>query len=140
MPQTPSTCPGPMGHDVPASPAGASAGDAARAGYVIDLVSLITGVPVADIRATDRRDARTSRARQLAMYLTYVAWQWPLYRIGAVFGRDRTTVGYACRRIEDLRDNRDVDATLDWLEACLQALPETLSLRAVRNGWARVFS
>ncbi|MFT3997008.1 MAG: helix-turn-helix domain-containing protein [Asticcacaulis sp.] len=139
MPQTSSTRRDLISHEALTAPAVASVGDAARAGYVIDLVSLITGVPVADIRATDRRDARTSRARQLAMYLTYVAWQWPLYRIGAVFGRDRTTVGYACRRIEDLRDNRDVDTTLDWLEACLQALPETLSLRAVRNRWSRVY-
>jgi len=111
-------------------------GDLARAGYVVGLVSLVTGVSAADIYANDRRDARTSRARQLAMYLAYVAWQWPLCRIGAVFGRDRTTVGHACRRIEDMRDNRDMDATVEWLESCLHDLPGPLSLKAVRQaGW-----
>jgi len=113
-----------------------AAGDRLRADYVIGLVSLVTGVPAEDIHAQDRRDARTSRARQLAMYLTYVAWQWPLCRIGAVFGRDRTTVGHACRRIEDMRDNRDMDATVEWLESCLHDLPEPVALRTVRQaGW-----
>ena len=102
--------------------------DRSQVACVMGLVSVVTGVPLSDISATDRKDARTARARQLAMYLISVAWQWPLYRIGAAFGRDRTTVGHACRRIEDLRDDRLWDEQIERLEACLQDLPSGLAL------------
>lgn len=102
--------------------------DLSQADYVMGLVSVVTGVPLSDIRALDRKDARTSRARQLCMYLISVAWQWPFYRIGAAFGRDRTTVGHACRRIEDLRDNHLWDEQIERLEACLLDMPSGLAL------------
>nr|WP_303651372.1 helix-turn-helix domain-containing protein [Asticcacaulis currens] len=106
--------------------------DTAPVEYVIGLVSGVTGVPLSDIWATHRKDARTARARQLSMYLISVAWQWPLYRIGAAFGRDRTTVGHACRRIEDLRDDRQWDEQIERLEACLQEIPAGLALSGGR--------
>ncbi len=98
--------------------------DERRVDFVMDLVALSTGISADDIRSDTRNHARAARARQVAMYLTYVAWQWPLARIGVAFGRDRTTAGYACRLIEDLRDDRAFDAMLDRLEACLRAAPE----------------
>lgn len=102
--------------------------DLSQANYVMGLVSVVAGVPLSDMRALDRKDARTSRARQLCMYLISVAWQWPLHRIGAAFGRNRTTVGHACRRIEDLRDNRLLDEQIERLEACLLDMPSGLAL------------
>src|SRR5690348_195624 len=77
--------------------------DVARALFVMDLVALATGVPAEQIRGATRGQARAARARQVAMYLAYVSFEWPLARIGAAFGRDRTTAGYACRLVEDLR-------------------------------------
>src|SRR5690606_35966802 len=98
--------------------------DARRVDFVMDLVALSTGISAQDIRSDTRNHARAARARQVAMYLTYVAWQWPLARIGTAFGRDRTTAGYACRLVEDLRDDPAFDFMLDRLEACLRAAPE----------------
>ena len=76
--------------------------DAALAGFAAQVVALATDVPARDIIGSNRRTAAVSRARQFAMYLAYVTFQWPLSRVGAAFGRDRTTAGYACRQIEDL--------------------------------------
>lgn len=53
------------------------------------------------------------------MYLAHVAKGISLTAIGAAFGRDRTTVSYACSLIEDLRDDVEFDAELDRLEALL---------------------
>jgi hypothetical protein len=100
--------------------------DRKRVQFVIELVALNTGVPAAQIRSPSRNYAQAARARQIAMYLTYVAWQWPLARIGLAFERDRTTVGYACRLVEDMRDDRVFDERLDRLEACLQGIIDTL--------------
>jgi hypothetical protein len=57
------------------------------------------------------RDRRRTfcHVRQIAMYVCHVALQMPLHEIGKAFGRDRTTVGYACHMIEDRRDDRDFD-------------------------------
>ncbi|MDI7775410.1 helix-turn-helix domain-containing protein [Asticcacaulis sp. EMRT-3] len=99
-------------------------GDEERALFVMELVALATGVPAHQIACETRNHARAARARQIAMYLSYVAWQWPLARVGRAFGRDRTTAGHACRLIEDLRDDALFDARLERLEACLQNAPE----------------
>ncbi len=101
-----------------------AAQDRARAGFVIDLVAMSTGVPAAQIHAPTRHNARAARARQIAMYMAYVAYGWPLARIGEAFSRDRTTAGYACRLIEDMRDDPAFDARLERLETCLKSAPE----------------
>jgi chromosomal replication initiation ATPase DnaA len=98
--------------------------DRIRARFIIDLVAMATGVCASDILSHTRNHAGAARARQMAMYLSYVAYSWPLARIGRAFGRDRTTAGYACRLIEDLRDNRAFDARLSELEACLNSAPD----------------
>ena len=103
--------------------------DASRAAFIMDLVALATGIPVAQIACRTRNHARAARARQVSMYLAYVAYGWPLARIGAAFERDRTTAGYACRLIEDMRDDAAFDARLDALEACLKAAPDPQAVK-----------
>lgn len=103
--------------------------DVARALFVMDLVALATGVPAGQIRSATRGQARAARARQIAMYLAYVSFEWPLARIGAAFGRDRTTAGYACRLVEDLRDDRAFDARLGHLETCLKSAPHPFDVK-----------
>lgn len=100
-----------------------AATDTTRAGFVMDLVALATGVPATALRSRTRNHARAARARQIAMYLAYVGYAWPLARVGKAFGRDRTTAGYACRLIEDLRDDRAFDAELERMEDCLRRAP-----------------
>ena len=97
--------------------------DHGAAALVVDMVALATDTPRAEIGGFERRGRAAVRARQIAMYLTYVIFQWPLDRVGAAFGRDRTTAGHACRQVEDLRDDRGFDAMLERLEACLRLSP-----------------
>jgi chromosomal replication initiation ATPase DnaA len=55
-------------------------------------------------------------ARQIAMYLSHVAFRVSLTDVGRIFGRDRTTVSHACAVVEDLRDDPRFDRILDLLE------------------------
>jgi chromosomal replication initiation ATPase DnaA len=90
------------------------------ADFVIQLVSLRTQVSAEEIASLTRCDAEAARARQLAMYLANTVCAWPFARVGAAFGRDRTTASHASRRIEDLREDPRFDATVLHLEAALR--------------------
>lgn len=61
-----------------------------------------------------------ARARQLAMYLMHVVLQRDYSETGQFFGRDRTTVAYACALIEDLREDPDFDEAVSRLEEALE--------------------
>ncbi len=65
------------------------------------------------------RNARTAFVRQIAMYLTHVAFGLTYSEVGRLFLRDRTTVAHACRVIEDSRDDPSIDHTLSALETAL---------------------
>ena len=97
--------------------------DRERAVLITHLVAFSTGVPARDIAAHGRVAEPAVAARHLAMYLAHTGLGWPLARVGAAFGRDRTTVGHACRRVEDRRDDAEFDRTLEVLEACLRHAP-----------------
>lgn len=50
------------------------------------------------------------------MYLAHVIYGLSLVGVGVGFGRDRTTVAYACHMVEDARDDPAFDAALAGLE------------------------
>lgn len=79
-------------------------------------------VPLRELRARTRRRASVALARQVAMYLAHVAYGLTLTQVGTLFGRDRTTVAYACRIVEDLRDDSVFDLFLDHLEIAIVGL------------------
>lgn len=60
--------------------------------------------------------------RQIAMYVCHVVLQLSLTDIGAAFGRDRTTVGHACRITEDRRDERGYDEFVAAVERVAKAV------------------
>ncbi len=88
-------------------------------------------VTVEDLSAHTRRSPQVARARQVAMYLAHVAFGVPLAEVGTCFGRDRTTVSYACHRIEDRRDDPGFDADLLEMEIAA-AIMRGLHTREVR--------
>jgi hypothetical protein len=61
-------------------------------------------------------------ARQVAMYLAHVACGMTLTDVGAMFGRDRTTVSYGCLKVEYRRDDPIFDRALDLLGWALPTL------------------
>lgn len=76
-------------------------------------------VPLHELRAPTRRRTRVAEARQVAMYLTHVIFSVSLSEVGRLFGRDRTTAAYACRTVEDRRDEPAFDRLLDELAQML---------------------
>jgi chromosomal replication initiation ATPase DnaA len=79
-------------------------------------------VPPADMFAQTRCRAHTALARQIAIYLMHTGIGLSLNQVAPLFKRDRTTVAHACRRVEELRDNGDMDLLLSNLERGLDAL------------------
>ncbi len=100
--------------------------DKLTAAFITHAVALATGVSPSDIASTKRAGKAAARARQIAIYLAHVNFNWPLIRVAFAFNRDRTTCGYACTRIEDMRENADFDARMTVLEACVKQAPESI--------------
>jgi chromosomal replication initiation ATPase DnaA len=87
------------------------------------LIAHLCGISIDDLLARRGR-ARVVFARQTAMYLMRVIYGLSLTEIAAHFGRDRSTVSYACQRIEDLRDDPCFDHQLTQLERLLRSAAE----------------
>ncbi|WP_102957748.1 helix-turn-helix domain-containing protein [Mangrovicella endophytica] len=91
-----------------------------------EIASAVFDIAVSDIDRQNRAQAPICHARHVAMYLAHVVLQMPLTVIAAEFGRDRTSVAHAVRRIEDQRDDPDFDALLTRLERLAGAIDEAL--------------
>jgi chromosomal replication initiation ATPase DnaA len=96
---------------------------AAQVALTQETIARALSVSVAEMRAPTRRRAPVALARQVAMYLTHVAFGLSLSAVGRHFGRDRTTAAHACRYIEDRRDDPNFDLLLDRLERAVRAMP-----------------
>ncbi len=106
--------------------------DAARARLAQQAVAFAFGERYEEIAAPTRRTRNAAHARQTAMYLAHIAFGMSLGRVAQAFGRDRSTVAYACRVIEDRREDGDFDDCLDQLEEFLRAAPP----RPNRQRWS----
>jgi hypothetical protein len=104
----------------------------ARVRHVEACVAGVFGVPHESLRASTRGKADVARARQVAMYLCHTVLGFSLTTVGDLFERDRTTVGHACRLIEDLRDRSVFDDQIAYLERAVLAGCMTLVLCAER--------
>ena len=101
----------------------------ALAQLVCVLVSIEFGVPYKYLMAPTKGQSHQSFARQVAMYLTHVVFQTPICAVGRAFGRDQSTIGYACRLIEDARDDEIFDMRVQKLEDCLETTKVLQCLR-----------
>lgn len=82
----------------------------------------LLSVELSDIYSQGRGPARVALARQSAAYLAHVVLAMTYEQVGRAFGRDRTTIAHACRRIEDLRDRPAFDRLIGAAEADLARL------------------
>lgn len=83
---------------------------------VIELMAALFGVPSRELRRVGRTGNDISRLRQIAMYVAHVVFRFSMRDVGRGFGRDRTTVLYACHMVEDLRDDADFDRIVSLAE------------------------
>jgi hypothetical protein len=89
-------------------------------------------VPIGEIDAATRSRQPICLARHVAMYFAHVVFQQSFTAIAAEFGRDRSGIGYAVRRIEDRRDDAAFDTLLIRHEARAAALMAPLRRGAAR--------
>lgn len=89
---------------------------AAACDGVIDIAAALFGVSGRELRHPGRSRVDVSRVRQIAMYVTHVSLGLSMRDVGHGFGRDRTTVLYACHQIEDLRDDPEFDGMVATME------------------------
>ncbi len=94
--------------------------DRVRAGLVTCLVALAFRMAPDAILSPGRGSPDCSVPRKVALYLAHIGLQLSMDRVAAAFRRNRSTVGQACRQIEDLRDDPAFDRRLSDLEACLR--------------------
>lgn len=77
----------------------------------------------ADVIWEGDREPSAVRARHVAFYLTAVGFGLSLARVGAAFGRDRTSVAHALARVESWRDDPRFDSALLQLEQAVRQAP-----------------
>ena len=86
------------------------------------LISHEFKVSLAQLQSASRGLARVAKARHVAVYLAHVVLGISLTALARHFKRDRTTIAYACKTIEDARDDINFDTQLNRLEAQLTTL------------------
>lgn len=94
--------------------------DAENAVRVVEaLVASAFSIKPQDIRHERRGSADSAFARQVAMYLSHTRCGLTFTTTARLFGRDRTTAAYACRMVEERRENPCIDQIVDRLERAL---------------------
>ncbi|KAB2950936.1 MAG: chromosomal replication initiator DnaA [Rhizobiaceae bacterium] len=92
---------------------------------MIDIAAALFNVSGRELRRPGRSQSEVVRVRQIAMYVAHVSLGISMKDVGRGFGRDRTTVAYACHAVEDLRDDEEYDR--------LVAMTEKVALAAFRD-------
>ncbi len=95
-------------------------GDRLLATFVNQMVASAFELTSERLLRVDRGSASANRARQISIYLMHTVLSFPLVKIARVYKKDRTTIGHACRVIEDLRDNPAFDDKIIELEEIVQ--------------------
>ena len=99
--------------------------DAAKARLAADIVGYSLSLRAAreEFLGEEKGAPDAVLVRQVAMYLCYTGFELSLARVAAAFDRDRSTVSYACHRIEDRRDEPAFDRWIDSMEAIVRQAP-----------------
>lgn len=96
---------------------------------MIDIAAALFNVSGRELRRAGRTPLAVTRVRQVAMYVSHVVLGLSMTDVGRGFGRDRTTVLYACHLIEDLRDDAEFDRIVTTTERIA-----TIAIRGRRAG------
>jgi hypothetical protein len=97
-------------------------------------VAQVFGVAQHEICFPTRGHRHAAHARQVAMYVTHISCGINLTEVGTIYGRDRTTVAYACALVEDRRDDPIFDRALELLEWIVRELLERMGCHSRRPG------
>ena len=100
---------------------------------VDELVARTFRMPRSALHAATRCRKTVAFARQVAMYLGHVCLSYPLKDIADHYCRDRTTVAYACRVVEDRREEEETELLLNSLESALETMMLLTPLTCTRQ-------
>ncbi len=90
-----------------------------RIEHVVKVTSEVTGVPILDLLSKRRLNADE---RHIAMYLSVRLLGCSYPEVGRAFGRDHTSVMYACKKLDRRgRGRTKLTRTLKEVERCLSA-------------------
>ncbi len=104
------------------------------ASMLVRIVARAHNITVVELFNHSRSRAPIAATRQLAMYLMHVVLGRNLTEVGRFFGRDRTTVSYACIRMEDMRDDPGFERQVLELENQIgQAVSQIMITRKCLN-------
>jgi hypothetical protein len=95
--------------------------DRARARQVTLMLAGVLSLSEEDILNGQSREACT--ARRIAYSITRNAFAMSLARVAIAFGRDRSSIAHACRRLEDQRDDLAFDYWMTALENSAAVAP-----------------
>ncbi|MEP9397181.1 helix-turn-helix domain-containing protein [Mesorhizobium sp. KR2-14] len=87
----------------------------------MDIAAALFNVSGKELRRPGRTSLGVSRVRQISMYVAHVILGLNMSDVGRSFGRDRTTVVYACHLIEDMRDVEEFDRVVAMMERVIIA-------------------
>ncbi len=87
-----------------------------KASILARVIATAHELEISELFHHSRSRAPIAATRQLAMYMMHVVLGRSLTDVGKFYGRDRTTVAYACVRVEDMRDDLECDAQINDLE------------------------
>lgn len=93
--------------------------------FVLSTVATVFEVEPELLLAPSRGRANVARARQVAMYLAHIGCELSLTAVGRLFGRDRSTVAHACRRVEDAREHPSFNHSIRIMECTVRAIVRT---------------
>ena len=88
------------------------------------LVSEFYQVALTDMLSMTRHSAIAANARHIAMYLAHTRLSVCMEDVATFFRRHRTAVRHACAKIEDNRDDRNIDQSISRLEILIDAAIE----------------
>lgn len=88
--------------------------------FTENMVVEFFGVQLEDLMLETRGRKDVACARQVMMYMAHITFGLTLGEVGRLYNRDRSTVGYACRKMEDLRDNPGHDRMLEHFERAIR--------------------
>jgi len=94
--------------------------DAVLAKMIIANVALDFGVNNIRVFSNEKIPAHLCYIRQSAIYLMHIVCQYSYARVGTAFNLHASTIAYACKTIENFRDDQVFDGKLVHLESCLQ--------------------
>lgn len=98
---------------------------------VIDLMAALFSISGRQLRSPKRHGRSVARIRQIGMYIAHTLLGLRMVEVAAGFGRDKSTVMYACHLVEDLRDDLDFDRIVARAE---QVVRVAFNLQSVRDG------